>query len=155
MSSSMDDSQAIYTIGFTKKDARTFFGLLEDADIQRLLDVRINNRSQLAGFAKRDDLKFFLDTLLDVDYEHRESLAPTKELLDEWRDDAISWAEYERRFEQLLRDREIEKTLDPTLFEEPTVLLCSEHKPEYCHRRLIVEYLDEHWGNVESIHLTG
>ncbi|SDR06360.1 DUF488 domain-containing protein [Natronobacterium texcoconense] len=155
MSGTIDSSTTIYTIGFTKKDARTFFGLLEDANIQRLFDVRLNNRSQLAGFAKRDDLKYFLDSLLEIDYDHRESLAPTKELLDAWRDDTISWTEYERRFEQLLRDREIEKTLDPALFEEPTVLLCSEHKPEYCHRRLIVEYLNDHWGNVEGVHLTG
>lgn len=150
----MSDSQIIYTIGFTKKDARTFFGLLKDANIQRLLDVRINNRSQLAGFAKRDDLKFFLDSLLDADYDHREGLAPTKELLVAWRDDDINWAEYERRFRQLLSDREIEKTLDPALFKEPTVLLCSEHKPEHCHRRLIVEYLDEHWAAVDGVHLT-
>lgn len=151
----MGDSQTIYTIGFTKKDARTFFGLLKDANIQRLLDVRINNRSQLAGFAKRDDLKFFLDALLDADYDHRVALAPTKELLDAWRDDDINWAEYEQRFRQLLSDREVERTLDPALFNEPTVLLCSEHKPEHCHRRLVVEYLDEHWGTVEGIHLTG
>lgn len=148
-------SHTIYTIGFTKKDARTFFGLLRNADIQRLVDVRINNRSQLAGFAKRDDLQFFLEELLNVKYEHREELAPTKELLDAWRDDEITWSEYERRFMRLISDREIEKTLDPSLFEEPTVLLCSEHKPEHCHRRLVVQYLDEHWGNVEGVHLTG
>lgn len=151
----MEEPQTIYTIGFTKKGAQTFFALLENSNIQRLLDVRINNRSQLAGFAKRDDLKFFLEALLDVDYEHRETLAPTKELLDAWRDDAITWSEYEQRFNQLLSDREIEESLDPAVFEEPTVLLCSEHKPEQCHRRLVVEYLDEHWGDVESVHLTG
>lgn len=155
MSDSIEDLKTIYTIGFTKKDARTFFGLLEDANIQQLLDVRINNRSQLAGFAKRDDLEFFLDELLDAEYEHREPLAPTKELLNSWRDDDISWGEYERQFRQLLTDREIEKNLDPALFKKPTVMLCSEHKPEYCHRRLLIEYLDEHWGNVEGIHLTG
>ena len=144
----------IYTVGFTKKNARTFFGLLDEADIHRLVDVRINNRSQLAGFAKRDDLKFFLEKLIDAEYDHFESLAPTKELLDAWRDDAISWAEYERRFIQLMSDREVEKTLDPSLFDKPTVLLCSEHEPDHCHRRLVVEYLDDHWGNVEGIHLT-
>ncbi|KTG25363.1 DUF488 domain-containing protein, partial [Haloferax profundi] len=128
--------------------------LLEDAGIQRLLDVRINNRSQLSGFAKRDDLKFFLETILDAKYEHRESLAPTKELLNAWRNDTIDWPEYERQFRQLLADREVEQTLDPTLFETPTVMLCSEHKPERCHRRLVVEYLNEHWGNVEGVHLT-
>lgn len=155
MSDNSEDSQTIYTIGFTKKDAETFFGLLKNANIQRLVDVRINNRSQLAGFAKRDDLKFFLKELLDADYDHLKMLAPTKELLDAWRDDAINWTEYERRFRELMRDREIENTLDPALFTEPTVLLCSEHKPEYCHRRLVIEYLDEHWGSVEGVHLTG
>lgn len=155
MSYDTEKQRTIYTIGFTKKDARTFFGLLKDANVQQLLDVRINNRSQLSGFAKRDDLKFFLDALLDADYDHREALAPTKELLDAWRDDAINWAEYERRFRQLLSDREIESNLDPALFDERTVLLCSEHKPKYCHRRLLVEYLDEHWGGIEGVHLTG
>ncbi len=155
MSTDSSYSYTIYTIGFTKKGAKTFFGLLEDADIQRLLDVRINNRSQLAGFAKRNDLKFFLEELLDADYDHRETLAPTKELLDAWRNDEIGWPEYERRFRQLLNDRNVEETLDPSLFKEPTVLLCSEHEPKHCHRRLVIEYLDEHWGDIEAIHLTG
>lgn len=154
MSTTASSPQIVYTIGFTKKDAQTFFGLLEDADIQRLLDVRINNRSQLAGFAKRDDLRYFLDKLLDADYDHRETLAPTKELLDAWRNDEIDWSEYEQRFKQLLSDRKVEETLDPSLFEEPTVLLCSEHEPKHCHRRLVIEYLDEHWGDIEAIHLT-
>lgn len=143
----------IYTIGFTKKGAESFFHLLRDANIMRLIDTRINNRSQLSGFAKRDDLKFFLDELLDADYVYNASLAPTKELLDEWRDDDITWNRYEDRFEQLMAEREIEKNLDQSQFDEPTVLLCSEDKPDYCHRRLIVEYLDEKWGNVNGIHL--
>lgn len=154
MADCVNGTHIIYTIGFTKKDAQSFFGLLRSASIRRLVDVRINNRSQLAGFAKRDDLEFFLDELLDAEYEHRETLAPTKELLDAWRDDQITWAEYEDRFRQLLKDRAVERSLDPTLFEEPTVLLCSEHKPDHCHRRLVVEYLNENWGNVEGIHLT-
>jgi len=154
MSTNVSDPQIIYTVGFTKKGARTFFNLLKDADIQRLLDVRINNRSQLAGFAKRDDLKYFLEELLDADYDHVETLAPTKELLDAWRNDEINWSEYEQRFRQLLRDRKVEETLDTSLFEEPTVLLCSEHEPKHCHRRLVIEYLDEHWGDIEAIHLT-
>lgn len=143
----------IYTIGFTKKDAERFFHLLRDANIARLIDTRINNRSQLSGFAKRDDLEFFLDELLAADYVHNTNLAPTKELLDEWRDDEITWNGYEDRFEQLMAEREIEKNLDQSQFDEPTVLLCSEDKPDYCHRRLIVEYLDEKWGNVNGIHL--
>lgn len=143
----------IYTIGFTKKGAEKFFNLLRDSNIARLIDTRINNRSQLSGFAKRDDLDFFLGELLDAEYIHDTDLAPTKELLDEWRNDEISWSGYEDRFEQLLADREIEKKLDQSEFDDPTVLLCSEHKPDNCHRRLIVEYLNANWGNVNGIHL--
>lgn len=143
----------IYTIGFTKKGAREFFGLLDEADIQQLIDTRIRNRSQLAGFAKRDDLKYFLEVILDVDYQHQPDLAPTEELLDDWRNDEISWEEYEDRFFALMREREIEKKLSPDYFEKPTVLLCSEHKPDKCHRRLIVEYLDDEWDDVAATHL--
>jgi len=143
----------VHTIGFTKKGARKFFNLLEDRDIEQLFDVRIRNRSQLAGFAKRDDLKYFLEEILDVEYHHQPDLAPTKDLLDEWRDDEITWQEYKNRFYNLMSEREIEKEFSPTDFEEPTVLLCSENKPDKCHRRLVVEYLDEEWGNVRAVHL--
>lgn len=148
-----EDSVNIYTIGFTKKGAEKFFSLLRSADIERLIDVRIRNRSQLSGFAKRDDLAFFLRELLGVQYDHIEELAPTKELLDEWRDDTIEWSEYEDRFYNLLGEREVEKTLSKAEFEKNTVLLCSEHKPRHCHRRLVIEYLDENWGGVEATHL--
>jgi uncharacterized protein (DUF488 family) len=144
----------IYTIGFTKKGAARFFELLRNANITKLIDTRINNRSQLSGFAKRDDLIFFLDEIIDAEYVHDTDLAPTKELLNEWRDDEITWSTYEDRFEKLMADREIENKLDKSMFVNPTALLCSEHKPEYCHRRLIVEYLDDKWGNVNAIHLT-
>lgn len=146
-------STEIYTIGFTKKGAREFFELLENADIERLLDVRINNRSQLAGFAKRDDLIYFLDRLLGIEYEHETELAPTEELLGDWRDDSISWTEYEQRFEKLMTERNIEEKLDRSAFEKRTVLLCSEHEPEYCHRRLVIEYLDRVWEGVDATHL--
>ena len=153
MSNNDPEQVDIYTIGFTKKGAEKFFRLLKDADIDRLIDTRINNRSQLSGFAKRDDLEFFLDELLDADYLHDTDLAPTKELLDDWRDDEITWSEYEDRFEQLMAERGIEKKLDESQFGEPTVLLCSEDKPDHCHRRLIVEYLNRKWGNVNGVHL--
>lgn len=144
----------IYTIGFTKKGAERFFGLLESAGIERLVDVRLRNRSQLAGFAKRDDLRFFLDQLLGAEYEHMEKLAPTAELLDDWRDDEIDWQTYEERFHALMTERQIETHLHEERFEAPTVLLCSEHTPEHCHRRLVVEYLAEHWGDVNGVNLT-
>lgn len=143
----------IYTIGFTKKGAEKFFSLLEEAEIERLIDVRIRNRSQLAGFAKRDDLIFFLDKILGAEYEHREELAPTESLLDDWRDDVISWEEYEKHFFQLLEERRVEDELREDNFKEKSVLLCSEHDPEHCHRRLVVEYLDERWGDVDITHL--
>jgi uncharacterized protein (DUF488 family) len=143
----------IYTIGFTKKGAKKFFSLLEDQDIERLVDVRLRNRSQLSGFAKRDDLRYFLNELLDIEYMHREELAPSKDLLDKWRNDSISWEEFEERFDILMEEREIERQFSPSLFEENTVLLCSEHEPQHCHRRLIIEYLEKEWGKVESKHL--
>lgn len=153
MSMENSDQVDIYTIGFTKKGANRFFELLRDANITKLVDTRINNRSQLSGFAKRDDLIFFLDEILDAEYVHDTDLAPTKDLLDKWRNDEISWDLYEDRFRELMIEREIETKLDKSMFTDPTVLLCSEHKPDYCHRRLIVEYLDDTWGDVNAIHL--
>jgi uncharacterized protein (DUF488 family) len=143
----------LYTIGFTKKGAKRFFGLLEDADIQRLIDTRLSNRSQLSGFAKRDDLKYFLGRILDAEYEHRTDLAPTEQLLDQWRDNEIDWSTYEDRFFELIAERKIDESLTPDKFKTPTVLLCSEHSADRCHRRLIGEYLDNKWGNVEMTHL--
>lgn len=144
----------IYTIGFTQKGAKKFFELLNEAEIERLVDVRLRNRSQLSGFAKRDDLKFFLENLGSIEYDHMPELAPTDELLDDWRDDDIDWSTYEERFRSLIAERNIESRLDQESFESPTVLLCSEHEPELCHRRLVIEYLDDRWGNIKPIHLT-
>lgn len=148
-----DSTTEIYSIGFTKKGARKFFSLLNEANIERLVDVRIRNRSQLSGFAKRDDLEYFLEELLGATYEHEPRLAPTEELLDDWRNDDISWEEYEERFYQLLNERNVEEHLDEGSFSRNTVLLCSEHEPEHCHRRLVLEYLSQYWENIEAIHL--
>lgn len=143
----------IYSIGFTKKSAREFFGLLRQADVRRLVDVRLNNVSQLAGFAKRDDLEFFLRELCDADYIQEPLLAPTQELLDRYKKQRGSWADYERDFLDLMRQRRIEDRIDRSLFDMPSVLLCSEHTAEHCHRRLVAEYLRDAWGNVEIVHL--
>lgn len=145
----------IFTIGFTKTTAEHFFGRLASARIERLLDVRLNNRSQLAGFAKRDDLAFFLRELLGARYEEAPLLAPSQEILDAYkRKGSMPWAEYEERFRRLMRERSIETALDSTTFErERTVLLCSEATPEHCHRRLVVEYLAENWPGIEAVHL--
>lgn len=143
----------IYTIGFTQKSANRFFGLLREHGIGRVLDVRLNNVSQLAGFSKRDDLAYFLRELVGAEYRHEPLLAPTQEMLDDLKKKGGSWTEYEERFLDLMRERQIERELDQALFEERTVLLCSEATPEHCHRRLVVEYLDEHWGGLEPVHL--
>ncbi|HEY3244989.1 MAG TPA: DUF488 domain-containing protein [Phycisphaerae bacterium] len=143
----------IYTTGFTRKSAPEFFGALRRAGIKRLLDVRLNNSSQLAGFTKRDDLPFFLRELCDASYLHEPLLAPTQELLDDYKKDGTSWTDYESRFLQLMAERRIEIRIDPEVFAGPTVLLCSEPTAEHCHRRLVAEYLQRQWGNLEIVHL--
>ena len=144
----------IYTIGFTKKSARYFFGRLRDAGIGLLYDTRINNTSQLAGFTKRDDLEFFLDELLDARYEHRTDLAPTEQLLSAFKQKEISWDEYAESFLELMDQRRPDLLLDKELLARtPTALLCSEHQPDRCHRRLVVEYLAEAWPGLTPQHL--
>jgi uncharacterized protein (DUF488 family) len=144
----------IFTIGFTQTTAEDFFGRLKSHRIERLLDVRLNNRSQLAGFAKRDDLAYFLRELVGAKYEHAPLLAPSQEILDAYKKKKnMSWEEYEERFLRLMRDRRIEDELNPEEFEQRTVLLCSEATPERCHRRLVVEYLADHWPDLAAVHL--
>ena len=124
------------------------------AGIKRLLDVRLNNSSQLAGFAKRDDLSFFLEELCSAEYLHEPLLAPTQDMLAAYRKGREVWSGYEGRFLELMRERRVEEALDRRLFEEvPTALLCSEAGPERCHRRLVLEYLDREWGGVRAVHL--
>lgn len=144
----------IFTIGFTRTTAEGFFDRLKSHDVERLLDVRLNNRSQLAGFAKRDDLAYFLREIAGSDYEHVPLLAPTQEILDEFKKrKEMPWEEYEARFLRLMHERQVEKKLSPEEFARRTVLLCSEDTPDHCHRRLVAEYLQEHWKDVEIIHL--
>jgi hypothetical protein len=125
---------------------------LKDAGIGGLLDVRLNNASRLAGFARRADLPFFLEKLCRAEYLHEPRLAPTREILDAYRNGG-GWPGYERAFLDLLRERQVEKTLDRDIFEVPTVLLCSEARAEHCHRRLVLEYLDHEWGGIRAVHL--
>jgi uncharacterized protein (DUF488 family) len=118
-----------------------------------VIDVRLNNTSQLAGFTKRDDLQYFLRELCDAEYCHEPALVPTKEILDDYKKNRISWEEYERRYLDLLAQRAAEKAVDRRLFDVPAVLLCSEPGPERCHRRLAAEYLAGRWGDVTVVHL--
>jgi hypothetical protein len=125
---------------------------LKSAGIERLLDVRLNNASRLAGFARRADLPYFLERLCGAEYLHEARLAPTREILDAYRKGG-GWPGYERAFLDLLQERRIEETLDRNLFEVPTVLLCSEARAGHCHRRLVLEYLDREWGGIRAVHL--
>lgn len=143
----------IYTIGFAKKSAEAFFGALRKAGIKRLIDIRLNNTSQLAGFTKRDDLKFFLKELCYAEYVHEPLLAPTADILNSYKKKKIGWQEYEKKFRELMAERKIEEKIDQNLFNGPTVLLCSESKAEHCHRRLVLEYLHTKWGDIKITHL--
>lgn len=139
----MDSAINIYTIGFTKKNAETFFNFLKQSNVKTLIDVRLNNVSQLAGFAKRDDLKFFLKELCGAEYIHAPELAPTKDILNAYKKGDISWEVYEEKFLNLMGKRNIERSIKSTLLDHGC-LLCSEHEPHLCHRRLVVEYLNQH-----------
>lgn len=142
----------INTIGFTKKTAEEFFGLIRESGAKRVVDVRLNNVSQLAGFAKKKELQFFLKEMLDVDYVHLPELAPTQDILDAYKKHKGDWGVYEPAFLELMRKREIEKRIDPEIM-AGRCLLCSEDKPHQCHRRLVAEYLQDKWGDVQIEHL--
>ncbi len=143
----------VYSIGFTQSTAEHFFGRLNTAGVKHLLDVRLNNVSQLAGFAKRDDLAYFLRELCGAAYSHAPLLAPSQEMLDTYKKHKGSWADYEQAFLALMARRRIETELDRALFEQPTALLCSEATADHCHRRLVLEYLLGKWGNFTITHL--
>lgn len=144
----------IYTIGFAQKNAETFFGLLHEHGIQRVVDIRLNPGGQLSGYAKQNDLSYFLSRLVKgCQYIYFPELAPTKEILNDYRMN-LDWPCYVTRFESLMDERKIPGTLDQVEFESLTsCLLCSEPTPEQCHRRLVAERLAAHWPGVEVIHL--
>jgi uncharacterized protein (DUF488 family) len=143
----------IYTIGFTQTTAERFFTRLADARVERLLDVRLNNTSQLAGFAKAQDLPYFARKLVGATYEHQPLLAPTQDILDAYKKRKGDWVTYEAAFLALMRRRRVDEVLSSASFERRTALLCSEAGPEHCHRRLVVEFLAEQWPDVQIVHL--
>ncbi|NEP80650.1 MAG: DUF488 domain-containing protein [Okeania sp. SIO3B3] len=142
----------IFTIGFTQKTAQEFFENLTESKVKCVIDTRVNNVSQLAGFAKKKDLEYFLKVICNIKYIHILDLAPTKELLDDYKKKRITWDAYEQKFNNLISEREIEKKVSPQLL-DGGCLLCSEAKPHYCHRRLVAEYLNKQWGNIKVCHL--
>jgi len=142
----------VFTVGFTKKSAQTFFGLLQKAKVKRLIDIRLNNESQLAGFTKKEDLEYFLEAIAGIAYVHRPDLAPTKDILDGYKKSSLSWADYERLFLNLMKERRAEDLINKADWDK-ACLLCSEPKADKCHRRLVAEYLQSKWKNVEIRHL--
>jgi uncharacterized protein (DUF488 family) len=142
----------LYTIGFTSKSAKDFFTSLQKAGVRRVIDVRLRNESQLAGFTKKRDLEYFLTTCHQMGYIHEPILAPTEEMLTSYRKKRMSWSEYEAKFNGLLRQRDIAASLDLSLFED-ACLLCSETKPEKCHRRLVADHLRQLIVGLEVVHL--
>jgi uncharacterized protein (DUF488 family) len=142
----------LFTIGFTKKSAETFFARLKRVGVKRLVDVRLNNVSQLAGFAKKDDLRYFAKAICNIDYVHCTDLAPTQEMLDGYKKQKGDWEMYQRQFVELIRARRVEE-LTLGIVVDGACLLCSEEKPDCCHRRLVAEYLRDRWTGVEIEHI--
>lgn len=143
----------LFTIGFTQTTARDFFTSLKNAGVKRVVDVRLNNNSQLAGFSKKEDLAYFLKEIAGIEYVHLPDLAPTQDILDAYKKNKGDWGIYERAFLTLMTQREIEKRVQPDILQHGC-LLCSEHLPHHCHRRLVAEYLNAKWGGIKTKHLT-
>ena len=142
----------VFTIGFTKKNAEQFFGRLKQPGLVRLVDARLNNVSQLAGFTKKDDLRFFLRQISNIDYLHLPDLAPSQDILDDYKKNGGDWATYERKFLALMEMRRVEDKVSKDII-NGGCLLCSEPTPEHCHRRLVAEYLKFRWGDLDIVHL--
>ena len=142
----------LFTIGFTKKNAETFFEKLKKFGVVKLIDIRLNNVSQLAGFTKKDDLIYFLKEICGCDYMHEPLLAPTKEILDAYKKKETTWSEYEKQFNDLLISRKAHTLLSSSEI-HMACLLCSEPTPDKCHRRLVVEFFKNHFEEIEIIHL--
>jgi uncharacterized protein (DUF488 family) len=148
----LSQSVHLFTMGFTQKSAEQFFEILIKSGVKTVIDTRLNNVSQLAGFTKKNDLKYFLKQFGGIDYVHILDLAPTKDILDEYKKNKGDWEVYEQKFLRLISDRQIEKKVTPELLNHGC-LLCSEVKPHNCHRRLVAEYLSRKWENIEVCHL--
>lgn len=146
----MSSMAKLTTIGFTKTTAEDFFGRLLSANVKLLVDVRLNNTSQLAGFAKAADLTYFLTKIGGMRYSHQPDLAPTDPMLKAYRKGEIDWAQYENQFMGLMEKRKIESRFRTDMFDD-ACLLCSEDKPHHCHRRLVCDYLNGKWGSTLKV----
>jgi len=142
----------LFTIGFAETNAEHFFTSLRDAGVKRVVDVRLNNTSQLAGFSKKEDLRFFLQSVAGIEYTHVPELAPTQNILDTFKKHKGSWEVYEQEFNSLMAKRGVGNIISRDTA-DLGCLLCSEKKPHHCHRRLVAEYLQKHWGDVVTRHI--
>lgn len=148
----MNSNPVLYTIGFAKKDARTFFEMLRTAGVKKIIDVRLNNVSQLAGFTKKKDLAYFLEKILGCGYEHRPDWAPTADILDPYKKGRTTWDDYVRDFSVLMGRRKIGGDVSADALDH-CCLLCSEPTPEQCHRRLVAERLQRNLKDLRVLHL--
>jgi uncharacterized protein (DUF488 family) len=135
--------ETIYTIGFAGKSLREFIAILKKAGVTRVVDIRLHNTSQLAGYAKKDDLAYVLE-LVDIEYVHRVDLAPDDELFNGYKKKQMDWQAYEKRYHEILQERNIAEMCGDIASPGVIALLCSEEKAERCHRRLLAEYLRDH-----------
>ncbi len=143
----------LLTIGYTKSTAKSFFTRLKNANVKTVIDVRLSNNNLFAGFTKKEDLRFFLNEICNIDYKHMPNLlAPSKDLHKRNQKGTLPWSQYETEFIQLLIDRKIENVLMQRTFDHGC-LLCSESTADHCHRRLVAEYLQQKWGNIDIEHL--
>ena len=145
------EQQNIFTIGFTQTTAKGFFDRLLRSGVKKVIDVRLHNTSQLAGFAKADDLAYFLKVIGNIEYVHQPLLAPTDTMLKSYKKEKGDWATYESKFIALMAERQIENSLRPDMF-DGCCLLCSEAKPHHCHRRIVCDYLNDKWSRCLNVH---
>jgi len=144
----------VFSIGLAGRSAESFFGTLRNAGVKRVLDIRLHNTSNLAGFGRRSDLPFLLRELCGADYAHEPLLAPSPELFDGLKKTReLSWEDYERGMRALLAERRIDDILDSGEFAVPTALICACADAEHCHRRLVLEHLGAAWGPLEITNL--
>lgn len=142
----------LFTIGFGQKSACQFFTLLQENKVKRVIDIRLNNSSQLAGYTKKPDLEFFLQAIAGIDYIHMEEFAPTKEIMEEYKSKKTSWQTYEKQYAELIEARNPLRSLDLSIF-DGACLLCSEPTAQQCHRRLLAEALAKMVPDMQIIHL--
>jgi len=142
----------VFTMGYVGKNAREFFDILKQTGIKKVADVRLYNTSQLGGFTKKQDLEYFLQTIVGAEYIHMPVMAPTKQLLNDYKKGRLSWPQYENQFNSFIAERQIEKHV---MLQDMDMMcfLCSEAKADNCHRRLVAEYLAEHWKSISINHL--